>query len=887
MYWMRLARTRLRGLLRRKSVEREMEEELRFHLRMRAAENVRRGMAPDEAERAAVISFGQLGRIKEYCRDVKGGGLVESLLQDLKFGARTLLKSRGFTLVAVLTLAIGVGANTAIFSVVEAVLLRTLPYHDADRLVTLWENNRLRNRPRNVVNPGNLLDWREQASSFEGVAAFYDDRFGLTGGGDPEEVAGQAATPNLFQVLGARPALGRTLLPGDGAAGGQSVAVISHRLWQRRFGGTPDVVGKTVVLNGAGATIVGVMPPDFKWFIKENSLSGKPAEVWVPLELPDQLRTGRRGRYLSAVARLKPGVTFEQARSEMDTVASRLEAQYPEVDKGWGASVVPLREQLAGEIRPALLVILGAVAFVLLIACVNVANLLMARSAGRRKELSLRAALGAGRLRIVRQLLTESMLLAVVGGALGLLLAHWGVGALVALSPPNLLGEGQVGVNLTVLAFTLAVSLLTGVAFGVAPALEASRLNLSESLKESARGNVGGGRAGRVRAALVVAEVGLALVLLVGAGLMVRSFLRLQSVHPGFDAGNLLTMRVMLPQTKYPEDARKVEFFRRATERLRALPGVRSVSAVSALPFADIGAATSFTVVGRPAPPAGDRWGTDVRVADESYFRTMNIPVVNGRTFTEQEAVEDRKVAVVNEAMVRKYFPGEDPLGKRILVNMGSQPTPTEIIGVVGDARYDKLDGELRPMVYWTPPQLTYSSMALVVRADGDPAALGPAAMREIQAVDKEQPVSDVRTMESWVADSTARTRFGTLLLGAFACAALVLAAVGIYGVISYSVAQRRNEIGIRMALGAQTRDVLRLVVGQGMRLVLAGVGVGLLGAFALTRLMSGLLYGVAATDPPTFAANALLLAAVSLLACYVPARRATRVDPLIALRRE
>jgi putative ABC transport system permease protein len=864
-----------------------MEEELRFHVGMRAAENVRRGMSADEAERAALKSFGQLARIKEYCRDVKGGGLLETLLQDVKFGARTLSKSRGFTLVAVLTLAIGIGANTAIFSVVEAVLLRALPYRDADRVVMLWENNRMRNRPHNVVNPGNLLDWREQASSFEGVAAFYDQRFGLTGSGEPEEVAGQAATSNLFQLLGTQPALGRTLLPGDGAANGQSVAVISHGLWQRRFGGTPDVLGKTVVLDGNSATVVGVMPPDFRWFIKENSLSGKPAEIWVPLELPEQLRTGRRGRYLSAVARLKPGVSIEQARTEMDTVAARLEAELPDFGKGWGVSVVPLREQLAGEIRPALLVILGAVGFVLLIACVNVANLLMARAAGRRKEMSLRAALGAGRLRIIRQLLTESMLLAVTGGALGLLLAYWGTGALVALSPPNLVGAGQVGVNLTVLLFTLAVSLVTGVAFGVAPSIEASRLNLSESLKESSRGNVGSGRAGRVRSALVVAETGLALVLLVGAGLMVRSFMRLQAVNPGFDASNLLTMRVLLPQTKYPEDGRKIEFFRQATERISALPGVRSVSAVSALPFADLGAATSFTVVGRPAPPAGEKLSTDVRVADENYFRTMNIPVVAGRTFNEQEAVEDRKVAVVNEAMARKYFPGEDPLGKRIVVSMGSQPGPTEIIGVVGDARYDKLDGELRPMVYWTLPQLTYSSMTLVVRTAGDPGALGPAAVREIRVIDKDQPVSDVRTMASWLSESTARTRFGTLLLSVFACVALLLASVGIYGVISYSVAQRKNEIGIRMALGAQTRDVLRLVVGQGMRLVLAGVALGLLGALALTRVMSGLLYGVEATDPPTFAANALLLAAVSLLACYVPARRATRVDPLTALKRE
>jgi putative ABC transport system permease protein len=886
-YWLRLARTRLRGLLRKKSVEREMEEELRFHVRMRAEENVRRGMTREEAERAAERSFGQLARVKEYCRDIKGGGLLETLWQDIKFGARQLRKSRGFTLVAVLTLAVGIGANTAIFSVVEAVLLRQLPYQDADRLVVLWENNRMRARPHNVVNQGNFLDWREQSKSFEGMAAFADQRLGLTGGGEPEEVAAQATTPNLFELLGARPELGRTLTEGDGEAGREEVAVISHGLWRRRFGGGADAVGKTLTLDGRGVTVVGVMPPDFKWFIKENSTGGKPADVWVPLALAPQQGAARRGRYLSTVARLRPGVTVEQGQAEMDAVAARLVAEYPNFGKGWGVSVVPLRDQLAGEIRPALLVILGAVGFVLLIACVNVANLLMARAAGRRKEMALRAALGAGRLRIVRQLLTESLLLALTGGALGLLLSYWCVGALVALSPPNLIGAGAVGINMTVLLFTLSVSLLTGVAFGLAPAFEASRLNLNVSLRESGRGSVGVGRAGRVRSVLVVAEIGLALVLLVGAGLMVRSFMRLQAVNPGFDAGNLLTMRVMLPQTKYPEAVGQLQFFRRATERVGALPGVRSVSAVSALPFADLGAATSFTVEGRPAPAAGERLTTDVRVADENYFRTMNIPVVKGRTFTEQEAVEDRRVAVVNEALARKYFAGEDAVGKRILVNMSSEPVPTEIVGVVGDARYDKLDGELRPMVYWTPPRLTYPTMTLVVRTSGDPESLSQPAVREIQALDKDQPVADVRTMESWVADSTARARFGTLLLGAFAVAALVLASVGIYGVISYSVTQRGNEIGVRMALGAQARDVLRMVVGQGMRLVVFGVVLGLVGALALTRVMSGLLYGVAATDPATFAANALLLAAVSLVACYIPARRATRVDPLTALRHE
>jgi putative ABC transport system permease protein len=878
---------RARALFRSESIHREIDEEMRFHIDMRAEDNERAGMTPGEARREAERRFGRLTSMKERGYEVRGGRWLETFWRDCRYGARSLRKSRAFTAAALATLALGIGANTAIFSVVEAVLLRALPYRNADRVVMLWENKRLRGRPHNVVNPGNLMDWRDQSASFDEVAAFVDQRYNLTGGGEPEEIAAQATTPNLFQLLGARPLLGRTLAPGDEVEGRNDVAVISYGLWQRRFGGSPDVVGKTVTLNGEGVTVVGVMPPDFKWFIKENSLSGKPADVWAPMALTEQQRAQRRGRYLSAVARLKPGVSVEQARSEMDTIASRLEAQYPDVDKGWGVSVVPLREQLAGEIKPALLVLLGAVGFVLLIACVNVANLLMARSAGRRKEMAVRAALGAGRGRIVRQLLTESLLLAVAGGALGLLISRWCVEALVALSPPNLLGEGQVGVNPTVMAFTAAVSVLTGVAFGLAPAIETSRLNLNVTLRESGRGNSGGRGAGRFRSALVVAEVGLALVLLVGAGLMVRSFMRLQAVNPGFDASNLLTMRVMLPETKYPEAGRQVEFFREAVGRLRALPGVRSAGAVSALPFADLGSATSFTVVGKPAPAAGDKWTTDVRVADEQYFGAMNIPVVAGRAFNEQEAAVDRKVAVVNEAMVRKYFSGEDPLGKRIVVSMGDKPEPTEIIGVVGDARYASLEGELRPMVYWTPAQLTYPSMSLVVRTDGEPEALAAAAVREIQAVDKEQPVSDVRTMESWLADSTARTRFGTLLLGAFACAALVLAAVGIYGVISYSVAQRRNEIGVRMALGAQGSDVLRLVIGQAMKLVLAGVGLGLLGALALTRLMSGLLYGVAATDPTTFAVNALLLAAVSLVACYIPARRATRVDPLTALKYE
>ena len=810
--------------------------------------------------------------------------MVGTFWLDVRYAVRGFLKSPGFTAVALLALALGIGANTAIFSVVSAVLLRALPYRSPERLVVVWEKNRRRGDRHNVTSPANFLEWQAQSKSFEAMAAFYDTRFNLTGAGEPAEVTAQVATANLFAVLGADAALGRTFAPEDAEPGRNNVVILSHGFWQRQLGGARDAVGKTVALSGEQMEIIGVMPPDFRWFIKENSRSGKPAELWLPTKLNPQ----RRGRYMSAVARLRPGVTFEQARAEMDAVAGRLQQQSPDYNAGMGVALVPVREQLAGELKTPLMILLGAVGFVLLIACANVANLQLARAASRAKEIAIRAALGAGRGRVVRQLLTESLLLALAGGVLGLVLAAWGVEALVALSPPNLIGAGEVGMSLPVLGFTFAVSLLTGVVFGLMPALEAARFDPNDALKESGRGSTGGPRSRRVRGAFVVAQVALALVLLVGAGLMIKSFRRLQSVDPGFDPHNLLTMRVDLPRTKYREDGQVVAFFRQATERLASLPGVRSAAAANFLPFyTGLGARTRFTIEGRPAPAPGEDPSTDVRVTDENYFRTIGIPVLKGRTFTPQEAAEKRPVIVVNEALARKYFPGEDPLGKRIAVEMEPNPPMREIIGVVGDARYTKLDAELYPMAYETLPQLTYSSMTFVVRTEGDPLALAGAARREIQALDKDLPVADVRTMESWMGESVARARFGTLLLAVFAGVALLLAAVGIYGVMAYTVEQRRHEIGIRMALGATVGDVLRLVVRQGLLLTLTGVALGLLGAFALTRVMSGLLFGVTATDPVTFAGVALLLATVALVACLVPARRATKVDPMIALRYE
>ena len=815
--------------------------------------------------------------------------MMGTLLQDLRYGFRMLLKKPGFTVTAILALALGVGATSAVFSVVNAVMLRNLPYKHAERIVMVWEQNRTSERRRNVVSPANFLDWQDQSSSFEEMAAFYDARANLTGTGEPEEIPAQISTGNLFTVLGAQAALGRVFTNEDAEPGRDNVIVLSYGLWQRRFGASPQVVGQTIMLNGKPFTVIGVMPADFKWFIKENSLTGKPAEMWRPFKLTEEYRTPDmgRGRWLSVAARLKLGVSLEQAQAEMSGIAGRLEQQQAEFNTGWGVNLTSLRQQLAGELKTSLLVLLGAVAFVLLIACANVANLMLARSASRQREMAIRTALGAGRGRMVRQLLTESVLLALVGGGLGLLLAAWGVDMLVALSPQNLIGAETVGLNLPVLAFTLVVSLLTGILFGLAPALEASKLNLSETLNEAGKSGMGSPRSRRLRNAFVVAEIALALVLLVGAGLMIKSFMRLQAVDPGFDPGNLLTMRVLLPRAKYPEDSQRVSFFRQAVERMKALPGVSSVGTIDALPFASIGSATDFKIEGKPAPAPGEEPDTDVRVTDENYFRTMSIPVLSGRTFTEQEAAEERHVAVINEALARKYFAGENPVGKRIIVNMKLPPVPTEIIGIVGDAKYGKLEGETRAMVYWPHPELAGSSMTIVVRTEGDPLRLAAAAGREIQAIDKDQPIADVRTMQSWLSESVSRTRFGTLLLATFAAIALLLSAVGIYGVMSYSVTQRTQEIGIRMALGAQRSDVMKMVLGQGMGLTLAGVALGLSASFALTRVMASLLFGISATDPSTFALISLLLVGVAFLASYVPARKATRVDPMIALRYE
>jgi putative ABC transport system permease protein len=809
---------------------------------------------------------------------------MQNFWQDLRYGVRMLTKSPAFTAVAVLTLALGIGANTAIFSVVNSVLLGALPYKDADRLAIVWESRPDENR--NVANPANYMDWKEQNHVFTDLAGFADRRAVLVGDGEPEEVPVQVATPNLFSILGAEPLLGRTFSADDGQPNQPRVVVISYGLWQRRFGGDAKIIGRYLNMNRNDATIVGVMPAGFQWFIKKGSMTAKPPEIWSPFAITNDLRV-RQGRFMMVVGRLKPGVTLAQAQSEMKTIGSRLEQQYHDFNANWGVNVVPLRTQLTGEIRLALLVLLGAVGFVLLISSANVANLLLARAAVRQKEIAIRTALGARRWRVVRQLLTEAVPLAALGGAIGLLMAWWGTSLLVSLSPAELIDLSQVKINLKVLLFTIGVSLLTGIIFSLAPAFETTRLNLNESLKEGVKGSGGGAGNHRLRSVFVIAEVALALVLLVGAGLLIRSFAGLQSVDPGFNARNVLTMRVALPGRKYDQDAKIIGFFQQATQRLRALPGVEDAGAINFLPFAGPFAGTSFEIEGQPKPLAGQEPGTGVCVTDASFFRVMQIPLKHGRLFTDQEASEMLHVVVVNEALARKYFPNEDPLGKRITIDMKDNNVPTEIIGVVGDARHMRLDEEVEPMSYWPQPELTYSFMTLVIRTRGDATKVAAGARGVIQSLDNEQPVADVRTMDSLLANSIARARFSALLLAVFASVALVLAAIGIYGVISYVVAQRGHEIGLRMALGAQARDVVRLVLRNGMMLAGLGVAIGLAGAFALTRVMRGLLFGVTPTDAITFVTVSALLLIVAFLACYIPARRATKVDPLVALRYE
>jgi predicted permease len=822
---------------------------------------------------------------------------METLRQDIRFGLRTLWKRPGFTAVAVLTLALGIGANSAIFSVVNAVVLRPLPYGAPERLVALWGNLNQKGFEELELSAPEYTDFRRRgAHVFEDAAAYAQDGFNLTGAGEPERIQGVNATASLFTTLGVAPLRGRAYTEEEDRPGSDDVVVISHSLWQRRFGSDPSVVGRSVTLDGRPNTIVGVMPADFRF--PDND-----TDVWKPAAFSAELLSpnNRGSHFLSAVARLKPGFTAARATEEVAALARAQGQESPNTySRGFGASVRPLQEEVVGpSVRTSLFVMLGAVGLVLLIACANVANLLLARAASRRKEVAVRTALGAGRVRIIRQLLTESVMLSVAGGAAGLMLALWGVDLLVTLAPEGTPRLGEVGLDARVVAFTFGVSLLTGVVFGLAPALHSSKVDPNESLKEGGRGGTETAGRGRLRSLLVVGEFALALVLLASAGLLVKSFARVLDESPGFDSRGVLTMRLVLPESKYGGYDQHRAFYSNLFARLRALPGVEAVGANNILPLSGSRGSRTFLIEGRPVAQGQPKPEEQLRFVTPGYFEAMRVPLLRGRDFSDRDVNGQTRVALVSRSMAERHWPGEEAVGKRIAyagIGRGENQTPEwiEVVGVVGDVKHRGLDLESKPEIYVPVYQPLFStrptpplSLYVAVRAKGDPAALAPALRREVAAVDPEQPLANVRTMEERLAESVAQRRFNMTLLGVFACVALLLAGVGVYGVMAYAVARRTHEIGVRVALGAQRGDVVRLVLRQGMWLALAGVGVGVAGAYAATRLMTGLLYGVSPTDPLTFVGVSALLTAAALLACLVPARRATRVDPMVALRYE
>jgi putative ABC transport system permease protein len=810
---------------------------------------------------------------------------METFLQDLRYGVRMLLKKPGFTVVAVLTLALGIGANTAIFSVINGVLLRSLPYTEPERLVALWETNPklgTESRNRNEVAMGNFLDWRSQNESFEQVGALYYTNVNLTGTGEPEQIQSAIVTVNLFETLGLQPVNGRSFLSEEEKPGSPRVVVVSHELWQRRFGSDPNLVGKTFTLNGNPSTVVGIMPPGFELQFPTN----RQVEMWLPMRI-DTANADRKAHYLYVLGRLKKEASLEQAQSEMTAIAARLQQKYPDTNAEKGANVIALQSQLIGDVRSYLYVLFAAVGFVLLIACANVANLLLVRVSARHKEIAIRQALGASRGRLIRQLLTEALALSFIGGLLGLLLARWGIDLLVALTPSDVPRLGEIRMHTAVFGWTFAVSLLAGVLFGLAPALQASKPDLNESLKESSGRSTGGVQRNRIRSLLVISEVALALVLLIGAGLMIKSFMRLQQVKPGFEPDGLLTMSLSLPRQKYNESQKANLFFDQLFERIKTVPGVEAVGGTDPLPLSNSNATTGFVVEGGPLLPMADRPEVGERAVTPGYFETMRIPVLKGRSFTEQDRSNTPLSVIVNEALARRYWPDEEVIGKRLGFNESDKQDWYEIVGIVGNVKHDRLAAEPKPELFFAYRQYPKNFMSLVVRASSDPANLSAALREQVLAVDPDQPVFDIKTMNERMSKSMAQNRFVMLLLTIFSALALILAAVGIYGVMSYAVTQRTHEIGIRLALGAQTGDVLKMVVGQGLALTLAGVAAGVVGAVALTRLMSSLLFEVSATDWLTFMLVALLLTGVALAACFVPARRATRVDPMVALRHE
>lgn len=872
----------IRRLIHRRRAERELDEEIRAHLEMEIEQNVADGMSPEEARLAARRSFGSVALSKEDSRAMWGLAPLEIILQDLRYGVRMLLKRKGFTAVAALTLAFGIGANTAVFSVINAVLIRSLPFAEADQLVMIWETHPDVRGP--VGSYPDFQDWRAQAQSFQGVAAFSNKRYGrseLTGHSETVEAQGMLVSQDLFPLLGLKPILGRNFLPEEEQPVNNRVVILSQALWRRAFPNDQGVIGKSIQLDGASFTVVGVMGEQYPL----------ETDFWLPLSHLSQIdRTSRRHHSVQAIGRLKPGVTIEQARREMETIAERLRQSYPATNKNIGVELTPMRHHLAGNLRPVVLLVFAAVALILLIACANVSNLLLSQSAGRQREMAIRAAIGAGRGRLVRQLLIESLLLALLGGVAGLALASLSIpvlrSGLLGIVTGKIPGLETIGVDWPTLTFTFGVSLLTGVLFGALPAMQISRIDLNQTLKEGGKGSAGAARPGLSRA-LAPLEVALAVIVLVGAGLLVRSVNKLLRVDPGFRADHLLSLKIELSQSRYQRDEQVKEFYQRLTTRIQALPGVERVGVIDRLPLAPSFRISRFIAEGQRHEP-GQEPITQMRRADHRFFEMMGIPLRGGRLFDEKDVIDDNEV-IINETMARRFFTNQDPVGKRIFMHFGSgAPTPVLIIGVVADIKDLGLDAPVEPEIYWPG---VGGEAVLFARTNVDPLSLASAVRQAALSIDPALPLQQARSVEEILDGSLARRRFTLNLLGVSALLALLLAAIGIYGVVAYSVTQRAQEIGIRLALGAQAGDVLKLIIGRGIAPVLLGLVFGLAGAFALsrslTRLTAGLLFEVRATDPATFTAIALLLLVVALLACYLPARRGTKIDPVTALKHE
>jgi putative ABC transport system permease protein len=870
---------RVKGVFLKDWRERELAAEFESHLQMHIDDYVRAGMSPEQARREALIKFGGMEAAKESVRERSRLLWIETTMQDLRYALRGLRLNPGFATTAVLSLMLGIGASVAIYTVADNLLLRPLPYPRAQQLVMLYELNPRRDFKHNVISPGNYFDWKAQSSSFSAMGGFIDFHVILGDGKRTEEVDAQAMSGEVLPALEVRPIRGRVFTMQEDKDDAH-VAVISHRLWQSWFGGDEAVIGRQIQVNSRPFTVIGVLPPNFYF----NTRS---VDVWLTLGLhpADNLRK-TQGRWMWAMARLKPDVSLSQARAEMSGIARRLEIAYPEFDKGWGVDVEPLRDSFVGPAKSSLMVLLAAVTLLLCVACANVANLLLARYSARRREMAVRGALGAARMRLIRQLLTESVILGLVGGVLGIVFAYFAVEGLVALAPRELTRSVQITFDLRIVLFAVLLSIVTSIFFGLAPALVASRGDVNRALHEESRAATGSGH--RMRAWLVALEIACSVALMAGAGLLFRTMVGLQHVNPGLDAHNVLNFRVTLPKQRYKEDQKKVDFFAQAVEKLRHLPGVRSASAISYLPFSGIASATNVRIAGRPPAKPGEELGAVIRTVLPEYFRTMGIPLIHGRDFTPADNVETTPHRfIVNESFARQYLHGEEPVGKEISAEMDNANPFGEIIGVVGDVREGTLDQQATPTVYYIHSHLAYDQMVFVLRAENDPTALAEPARRIIQELDPELPVSQLRTMQTVVRQTFARQQFSAVLLGGFSLASLLLAAIGIYGLLAYSVSQRTREIGVRMALGAEPQSIIRMVVASGARMVVSGAGAGLVVALALSGLMKSLLYGIGPRDPFTFIVAPAAFVVVALFAAYVPARRAAKVSPMEALRTE